>query len=271
MLYQLSYSPVTHIANSESSLTKVARHILVIGDSLTFHGPDTRYPPGEPGLWPNVVARELSAHRSGASDDWTIDLYARMGWTTRDAWWAVTKDPNIWGTSLPRSEAVILAVGGMDALPSAMPTWLREGIPYVRPASVRRRVRTAYTTLSPRVIQASGGRFRQLSQTATDHYLRRIVQVIRLYYPDLPIFLMTPPGPYQSPMYPVVADHASAVTAARQFGERESVTVLDVEQLVNEGHERGDANPDGIHWSWSMHEQAGQLIGQTLIDHGVTD
>ena len=35
----------------------------------------------------------------------------------------------------------MLGVGQMDHLPASLPTWLRDGIPYVRPGSLRRQVR----------------------------------------------------------------------------------------------------------------------------------
>jgi len=40
-------------------------------------------------------------------------LFAGFGWTARDAWWALVGDPNVWA-SLPRIDAVVLAVGSMD-------------------------------------------------------------------------------------------------------------------------------------------------------------
>ena len=50
--------------------------LLVLGDSLTFHGPDQAHPPSDPRLWPNIAA-----------DD--ADVVAQIGWTARDAWWAL--------------------------------------------------------------------------------------------------------------------------------------------------------------------------------------
>jgi hypothetical protein len=55
--------------------------LLVIGDSLTYHGPAGPEPTTEPRLWPNLVATRLGT---------SVDLLARQGWTARDAWWAVT-------------------------------------------------------------------------------------------------------------------------------------------------------------------------------------
>ena len=54
------------------------------------------------------------------------------GWTARDAWWALAGDPNVWA-SLPKIDALVLAVGSMDTLPSPLPTYLRTGLRYLRP------------------------------------------------------------------------------------------------------------------------------------------
>ena len=158
------------------------RHVLVLGDSLTFQGPQGIVAPTNPRLFPNplLVARGLE-HRV------EVDLVAREGWTSRDAWWALTKDPVAFGTYLPRASAVIIAVGGMDQLPAVIPTYLREGMPYLRPGSVRRRTRRLYRDLAPKIVRATGGLMRQLPQSATDRYLTRIVQAVRVISGDIPI------------------------------------------------------------------------------------
>ena len=99
----------------------------------------------------------------GAYRDNEVDVVAGVGWTARDAWWALTRDPMVWGEYLPRAEALVLAVGGMDALPAAVPTYLRQGIAYIRPGWVRRKVRGLYLELSPRVMAITGGPLRQCS------------------------------------------------------------------------------------------------------------
>jgi len=56
--------------------------LLVVGDSLAFHGPERGELATHPGLYGNVAAAALGT---------TLDLVARSGWTARDAWWALTK------------------------------------------------------------------------------------------------------------------------------------------------------------------------------------
>ncbi|MEK9736215.1 MAG: SGNH/GDSL hydrolase family protein, partial [Candidatus Nanopelagicales bacterium] len=97
------------------------RHLLVLGDSRAFHGPARAERPSDPRLYPQVAGRILDAE---------VDLAARQGWTARDAWWALTKDPVVWGEYLPRANYLLIGVGGMDQLPTPVPTWLRDSISY---------------------------------------------------------------------------------------------------------------------------------------------
>ena len=121
------------------------RHVLVLGDSLTFQGPQGIVAPTDPRLFPNLAAAQIAVQFGSPVK---VDLVAREGWTSRDAWWALTKDPVVFGTYLTRASAVIIAVGGMDQLPAVIPTYLREGLPYLRPGSVRRRTRRLYRDLA---------------------------------------------------------------------------------------------------------------------------
>lgn len=233
---------------------RIEGRLLVIGDSLTYHGPAGPEPTTDPRLWPNRVATQLGTR---------VDLLARQGWTARDAWWAVTKDPVAWSVLVPRAAALVLAVGGMDALPASIPTYLREGIAYVRPGRLRRQVRHAYRGAHPRVAALWGGRLRVLPQSATDHYLTRVVQGVRHYRPDLPVVALTP-APWSSADYPARGKHPAAVAAARDWAAREGVLLADVEAVVQAMHDRGDGNPDGLHWDWTTHEAVANIVTQAV-------
>jgi hypothetical protein len=91
------------------------QHLLVFADSLAFHGPTEPMVPSHPDLYPNVCATSLGPNVR-------VDLVARLGATARDGWWALTKDPVVWGEYLPRADAVVLSLGHMDQLPASIPT-----------------------------------------------------------------------------------------------------------------------------------------------------
>jgi hypothetical protein len=236
------------------------RHVLVFADSLAFHGPDAPHPPSDPRLWSNVMAAGLA---TSLGVDVRADLVARLGWTARDAWWALTKDPRVWGELVPRADAIVLGVGQMDHLPAALPTYLRDGIPYLRPGSLRRQVRRAYSTATPWVIRATGGRLRQLPQAATDHYLARIVEGIRHYRPGIPVVLLGP-SPHSASAYPSHRQHAPAVAAARRWASSHDAGFVDLDPIVAPSLRDGTGNPDGIHWSWDVHTTLGRTLATEL-------
>ncbi|MGH8828184.1 MAG: hypothetical protein ACRDVZ_11445 [Jiangellaceae bacterium] len=77
-------------------------------------------------------------------------------------------------------------------MPASAPVWLREAIPYVRPGSLRRRLRRAHLAAHPRIVRATSGTFRQLAQRTTDHHLSRIVAAVRILRPELSIMALAP-------------------------------------------------------------------------------
>jgi hypothetical protein len=236
------------------------RHVLVFGDSLAFHGPDRPHPPSDPRLYPSVMAAALGA-------DVRADLVARLGWTARDAWWALTKDPHVWGELVPRADALVLGVGQMDHLPAAVPTWLRDTIPYVRPGGLRRQVRRAYRSASPHVIRLTGGRMRQLPQVATDHYLARIVEAVHVYRPGIPVVLLGP-SPHAASSYPSHRHHDPAVVAARRWATAHGSGLVDLDPIVAPSLAAGGGNPDGIHWAWDVHAAIGAALAESLVTRG---
>lgn len=230
--------------------------LLVLGDSLTYHGPSAAHLPQDDRLWPQVAAHEL---RSTLEGEVTVDLFAREGWTARDIWWALTKDPALWGIAVPRASALVVATGGMDHLPAAIPTYLREGIRYIPHSRVRHGVRRLYADCAPWMMRMTGGRMRQLSPKATAHFHRRVVEGVRHYRPELPI-IMLGPAPFQSPYYPVNSHHDEAVRAARSLADATGCDFVDVDSFVWPSLRDGSANPDGMHWSWATHRDIGHAV-----------
>jgi diglucosylglycerate octanoyltransferase len=238
----------------------VPRHLLVLGDSLAFHGPQRAERPTDPRLYPNVCASELGG-------DVGVDLLARLGWTARDAWWAITKDPVAWGVYLPRADGLLIGVGGMDHLPAVVPTWARESLPYLRPGAVRRAARSAYQRWHPPLVRVTGGVMRQLPQAATDRYLTRIVQGVRTWRPEIPVVLLGP-SPHDGPVYPSQRHHPAAVTAGRAWAQAHDVAFVDLDPLVTPSLQDRSGNPDGMHWGWTAHDAVGRASAIALQSHG---
>ncbi len=233
-----------------------ARHVLFLADSLSFHGPGRPERPDDPRLYPQVCTQVMSEHAGGPVQ---ADVVARLGWTARDAWWAMTKDPRVWGVLVPRADALVLGVGQFDHLPAAVPSWLRESIPYVRPGRLRRQVRSLHASASPRIIRLTDGRLRQLPQAATDRYLTRLVEGARFWRPGIPVALLGP-SPHAAPTYPSHRQHGPAVDAARRWARAHDVAFVDLDPIVGPSLADGSGNPDGMHWSWPVHRQVGSAL-----------
>lgn len=229
--------------------------LLVIGDSLTFHGPERAELLTEPRLWSNVT---------GVALGWRPDVVARAGWTSRDGWWALTKDPRVWTTLAdPDLRACVIGVGSMDAVPASVPVWAREAIPYVRSGRLRRRVRSAYLTAHPHVVRATAGAVRQLPQGATEHYWTRMIDAIRHHRPDIGLVLLGP-CPWRSDAYPSNRHYSSSVAAAHRYSRDNGLELIDLDPLVSPMHAEGRGNPDGLHWDWSTHAHVGRAVAEVL-------
>lgn len=224
--------------------------LLVFADSLAFHGPADPMPADDPRLWPNVMAARLGG---------TALLFAHAGWTARDAWWALSGDPNVWA-SLPRIDALVLAVGSMDTLPSPLPTYLRGGLRYLRPDRLRRWARHRYAAAQPVLSRLLSGRPVVLPPALSVRYLDQTLGAIRALRPDLPAFGILP-ATHRAASYGYVhTGFEPATSAIREWGQRRAVPLLDLAALTRDHVFGGEGNPDGMHWGWTGHEAVGEAM-----------
>jgi hypothetical protein len=233
--------------------------LLVLGDSLSFHGPQRAEPADEPRLWPNVAAAVLGGR---------TELVAGIGWTSRHAWRALISDPRVWSL-LPAADALVLGVGGMDSLPSPLPTAVRELIPVLRPDRVRRAVRAAYRRAQPvlaRTFAAAlpGGGPVALPPHLTVEHLERCREAVLTIRPGLPVVAMLPP-PHRAASYGGVhPGRAATERAVRAWADAHGVGLLDLPALVGEHVLGGHGNPDGMHWGWEAHATVGTACAALL-------
>ncbi|OAK55422.1 diglucosylglycerate octanoyltransferase [Rhodococcoides kyotonense] len=215
--------------------------LLVLADSLSYYGPKGGLPVDDPRIWPNLVASELG---------WTVELVARIGWTSRDVWWALTQDPRVWA-AIPKAGAVVFGVGGMDSLPSPLPTALREQIRYVRPPALRRIVRNGYQWAQPRLSPL--GWPVALPPKLSVEYLEKSRAALAYVRPDLPV-VGTLPSVHRSDAYGNVhTGRPAAERALRRWSSDTGVPLVDLAEAVRANIMSNNANPDGIHWGWDAH------------------
>lgn len=245
-------APAQDAAGAVASAESKRPVLLVIADSLAYFGPKGGLPADHPRIWPNLVAAEL---------DWDVELVGRIGWTCRDAYWALIGDPRVWA-AVPRAGAVVFAVGGMDTLPSPLPTALRELIRYVRPPALRRRVRATYNWLQPRLSKL--GRPVALPPRVSIDYLEQSRQALAQLRPDLPVIGVLPSVHNCEAYGRVHSGRPRAVRALREWSARTAVPLVDLGEAVRENIFSGEANPDGIHWGWDGHTAVANAMVKTL-------
>ncbi|CRK54051.1 conserved hypothetical protein [Rhodococcus sp. RD6.2] len=226
--------------------------LLVIADSLSYFGPKGGLAADHPKIWPNIVAAELG---------WDVELVARIGWTSRDAYWALIQDPRVWAT-VPRAGAVVFAVGGMDSLPSPLPTALRETLRYIRPPALRRQVRNAYQWLQPRL--APLGWPVALPPRLSVEYLEECRTSLEYMRPELPIIGCLPSVHLSDAYGKVHAGRTAAVNALEAWSSEKDVPLVDLAQAVRPDIYSGEGNPDGIHWGWAGHAAVAEAMLPTI-------
>lgn len=232
--------------------------MLVLGDSLAFHGPERAEPADDPRLWPNVAAAALGGR---------AEIVAGIGWTARHAWTALTHDPRVWAM-MPRVDALVLGTGGMDSLPSPLPTALRELIPAVRPERARRVVRDGYLRAQPALARAlahlPGGGPVALPPRLTVSYLQRCRDAVLALRPGIPVVAALP-SVHRAAVYGCAhPGRAATEQATRAWAASAGARVLDVGTLVAAHVLGGHGNPDGMHWGWAGHGLVGATLGAIL-------
>lgn len=251
----ISADALPSIGDAAGASEGSARPVLVvIADSLSYFGPKGGLPADHPRIWPNLVAAEL---------DWDVELVARIGWTCRDAYWALIGDPRVWA-AVPRAGAVVLATGGMDTLPSPLPTALREMIRYLRPPVLRRQVRTGYQWLQPRLSKL--GRPVALPPHVSIDYLEQSRHALAQLRPDLPVVSVLPSVHDCEAYGKVHSGRAPAVRALQEWSAKTGVPLVDLGEAVRDDIFSGEANPDGIHWGWEGHAAVARAMVKVLSE-----
>lgn len=232
------------------------RTLLIFCDSLSYYGPTGGLPSDDPRIWPNLVAKHL---------DWDVELIGRIGWTSRDVWWAATQDPRSWA-ALPRAGAVIFATSGMDSLPSPLPTALRELIRYVRPPRARRWARDGYGWLQPRLSPIARP---ALPPHLTVEYLEMTRAAIDFNRPGIPV-VASLPSVHIAPTYGMAhRGRPGTVAAITRWAAEHEVALVDLKAAVGEEVMSGRGNPDGIHWNFEAHRAVADLMIKALAEAGV--
>jgi len=236
------------------------RRLVVIGDSLTFHGPSGPLPLSDPRLYPNGAAMHLG-RRTG--DEWAAVVVARAGWCLRDVWLALRKDVHLQQQVLQGADAVVLAVGSSDPLPVGVPRGLLAGLPYVRPTRLRRSLRRGIDRAHPTLVRLSGERLRYTPLPVYTHAWRKSAAALALFAPDAARCAVLP-GVHVGAYYGGSNRHREVYAAATaELAAEAGMALVDLAALTRPWLDR--LNPDGLHWPFGLHADVAAAVADALV------
>ncbi len=235
--------------------------VVVLGDSTAFT--DDRGPqlPGTPSLYPSVVTRRL---REALGSEVATQVVARPGWTVRDAARAVTKDQHLQFEVLAEADAVVVGVGSFDHAPAGVPPSLEALVPYLRPASRRRRARQVLRAAYPQLVRLTGGHHTRTPAAEFDRLLRLLLEQVRGLTQGRAAGVVLGPTSHASAYYghrhPGLADaERRQLRVARQHGYLDVPAWTHVRPAVHR------LNADGIHWPADVHTRIGDAVADALL------
>lgn len=233
---------------------------MVLGDSLTFHGPEVPLPPAWPTFFPSLLRGHLEA---GTGRPWRVTVVAREGWGLRDIWLALQKDVHLQQDVLMGADAVVLAAGSFDFVSVGVPTPLRALLPYVRPTPLRRRLRVWLDRAHPRLVRATRGAMVRTPPEVYAHCWRKSVGALRLFAPDAALCAVLP-GIHRSAYYGHVhPHHVEGMALTRRLAEELDVPLVDLPAIT--ARHLDELNPDGIHWGWAQHAEVAEAMAGVLL------
>lgn len=229
--------------------------ILVLGDSLCFHGPDARLRLDDARMFPNVMADRL-AELTGRPVEATV--VARSGWTTRDLWELVTKDIHTQEDLLPAADVVVLHAVGADALPVGIPTWAKDLIPRVSHAPTRKRLRRLYFDHHARLVRLTGARMRMVPRSVSLDLWPRLVDMVRFYSGGAVVIGCGCP-PTVGLLHGRTDPHSPSGTEdLRALAAVKGVPFVDPQRHCD----TTAFNPDGVHWDYGSHRRIGEALAE---------
>lgn len=230
--------------------------VAVIGDSTSFSDATGPLPPHAAVLWPNVMAHELATH---TGREVSVTVWARPGVDALAAWQALTKDRHLMFDVVGPADVVIVAIGSFDHAPAGLPPVLDAVVPYVRPARLRRRVRSAMRALHPHVVRLRGARG---LRTSADEFARRYGQVLdQAHGLTMGRAVCVALGPtshrarHHGGKHPRRAEsEARQLALARAHGYQVVPVWAHVEPFADR------LNLDGVHWPAEAHAAVGRAV-----------
>ncbi len=234
--------------------------LVVLADSLSFHGPGGPLPLADPRLYPNRLAARLGA---ATGSRWDAAVIAQAGWGVREAWLALQRDVHLQQQVLMGADAVVLGLGSSDSLSTGVPRPVMAALHFLRPTPLRRRVRRTIDRHHGALVALTGARLHYTPPSVYRHGWRKSVEALRLFAPGAALCAVSPAihdGAFYAHRHPFYARYAEETAA---LGAALDVPLVDLAALLR--RHLPEFNPDGIHWSFGAHaDVAGAMAGALL-------
>jgi diglucosylglycerate octanoyltransferase len=234
--------------------------LVVLADSLSFHGPEGPLPLADPRLYPNLLAADLSA---GTGEPWHVSVVAQAGWGVREAWLALQRDVHLQQQVLLHADAVVLGLGSSDSLSTGVPRPVMAALHFLRPTGLRRRIRRSIDRHHHVLIALTGARVRYTPPSVYRHGWRKTVEALRLFAPEAALCAVSPAihdGRYYAHRHPFLERFA---TETRSLAADLDVPLVDLAATLRP--HLADFNPDGIHWSFPAHVDVARAMAAQLL------
>lgn len=235
--------------------------VVVLGDSTAFADADGPQLPDTPHLYPNVAAHHLAERLARAVE---VTVVAQPGATVREALRAATKDRHVQFDLLAQADAVVIGVGSFDHAPAGIPPSVQAVIPYLRPAGLRRVVRTGLHRAYPLLVRLRAGRGSRTPPREFQRLYGELLDQVRSITWGRAAGVALGPTSHRSayyghrhPGHPRAEARQLALARAHGFAAvpvwRRVVDHLDA------------LNADGIHWPAPVHAAVGLDVAQALL------
>jgi diglucosylglycerate octanoyltransferase len=236
--------------------------VAVIGDSTSYTDACGARSPDDPVLWPNVMGEALRAATGRPVD---VTVWARPGTDALAAWQALTKDRHVMFDLVGPSDVVILSIGSFDHAPAGLPPVLDVLLPHVRPAGLRRRMRSAVRRAHPWVVRLRGARGVRTSAVEFARRYGRVLDQAKGLTMGRAVTVALGPTSHRARhhggRHPRRAESERRQLAlARQHGWRTVPVWALVEPHV------AALNPDGVHWPAPVHRAVGLAVATAVLD-----
>ncbi|WP_370328216.1 SGNH/GDSL hydrolase family protein [Euzebya sp.] len=234
--------------------------MVVLGDSLSFHGPEGPVPLADPRLYPNVLGVELDRL---TGRPWAVEVWGRAGWGVRELWLALQKDVHLQQQLLIPADAVVLGIGSADQLSVAVPRWVVMALPYLRPTGLRRALRRRIDHVHPALTRLTGGRMRYTPPSVIRHAWSKSVDAIRLFAgEDVPLVAVLPAAHRTTYYGGMTTHHVGTHRLVAELAAAKDVAAVDLAALTRDRLD--ELNVDGAHWSWAIHADVGTAMARAL-------